>query len=69
MYYIGEVLFEDLNWKGKPMVELWNDTCYSSEVDAKKALERIKEETNRLTLQIVNDKKYDVYTCYPWLKE
>jgi len=69
MYYIGEVLLGDLNWKGNPIVELWNSKCYCYESDAKKALERIKKETNRSTLQIVNDKKHDVYTCYPWLKD
>jgi len=71
MYYIGEVLKNDLNRKENPIVELWDDTSYISEIIAKRRLEKINEETNNKypNLQIINDKKHDVYTTYPWLKD
>jgi hypothetical protein len=71
MYYIGEVLKNDLNRKGNPIIELWDDACYCSEDTAKKRLEKINKETNEKypNLQIINDKKDDVYTAYPWLKD
>jgi hypothetical protein len=69
-YYIGNVLKGDLNRKGYPIIELWDDSYYASEIDAKKRLIEITRETDNKhpNLQVINDKKHDVYTIYPWLK-
>lgn len=42
MYYIGEVLYGDLNINGNPIVELWDDACYCYKIDAEKRLKKLK---------------------------
>jgi hypothetical protein len=65
MYYVGEILHEDLDIHGRPIIELWNDMTYS----LKQAKEKIKEIENmcgKTDLEIINDKEYDVVASQGW---
>ena len=65
MYYIGEVLLNDLDINGKPLIEPWDGVGYSL-FEAKKELASISKKHNITSLEIINDKEYDVAFSQGW---
>ena len=65
MYYIGEILLENLDIHGRPIIELWNDMTYSLK-EAKEKIKEIKKEYVRTGLEIISDKEYNVAASQGW---
>lgn len=65
MYYIGEILHNDLDINGKPIIGLWDGAGYSLS-EAKKELVKISKKHHIVFLEIISDKEYDIVSSQGW---
>jgi len=69
MYYIGEILREDLDIHGRPIIELWTVEAYSTKAKARKEIEKIEQECIRQNLEVIDEREHCVYGSKGWKLE
>ena len=68
MYYVGEISEKDFSINGGQLIELWDGVPYTHPIQAKRKIDQINKKSNDqwLHLQIIDDKKYDVFRSQGW---